>query len=74
MADENANTSTKLQVVVFGWREHIRQHGATLDNTAGKERRGLWGAALGWDTRHGMPEHGMVWVGKTSETGWDTFH
>lgn len=45
-----------------------------LDNTAGKERRGLWGAALGWDTRHGMPERGMVWVGKTSEIGWDTFH
>lgn len=43
-----------------------------------RERRGLWGAALGRDTRHGTTEHGMVWVGSTLEIGWavgrDTFH
>lgn len=43
-----------------------------------RERRGLWGAALGWDTRDGITEHGMVWAGRTVDSGWsmgrDTFH
>lgn len=78
MGDGNANTSTNSQVVVFGWREHIRRRGACTelprDNAAGEgEER-----ALGRDTRHGTTEHGMVWVGRTLEIGWavgrDTFH